>query len=199
MDDVIWHYDKLIDENNDPVRDPEILKEHMDKWDGKEFIDALELSEDKDVLEIGIGTGRIAVKTAPHCKELYGIDISSKTIDRAKENLAFANNVKYAIADYIEYNFGRKFDVIYSSLTLLHIEDKKVFFCKVYDDLKAGGKFVLSIDDNQDDYLDMGDYKIKVYTDNPQDTENELTKAGFFIERIIKTEFAHIFVCKAMK
>ena len=85
---TIEHYDKLIDENNDPVRDPDILKEHMNKWDGKPFIDALELSKDKIVLEIGIGAGRIAVKTAPHCAKLYGIDVSSKTINRAKENLS---------------------------------------------------------------------------------------------------------------
>ena len=27
---VIEHYDKLIDENNDPVYDPKTLKEYMD-------------------------------------------------------------------------------------------------------------------------------------------------------------------------
>lgn len=31
---TVEHYDNLIDENNDPVRDPEILKQHIDKWDG---------------------------------------------------------------------------------------------------------------------------------------------------------------------
>ena len=30
-DDVIIHYDTLIDLNNDPVHDPEPLKEYMDK------------------------------------------------------------------------------------------------------------------------------------------------------------------------
>lgn len=193
---TIEHYDNLIDEDNDPVRDPEILKEHMDKWDGKPFTDALELSKDKFALEIGIGTGRIAVKTAPDCAKLYGVDVSPKTIERAKENLAFANNVKYILADYTEYDFDIKFDVIYSSLTLLHIENKQAFFNKVYSDLKPNGRFVLSIDDdNQDDYLDMGEYRVKVYPDNPEDTKEGLLKAGFNIEKIIETEFAHIFVC----
>lgn len=32
---VMKHYDKLIDENNDPVHDPESLKEYMNKWDGQ--------------------------------------------------------------------------------------------------------------------------------------------------------------------
>lgn len=193
---TIEHYDNLIDEDNDPVRDPEILKEHMDKWDGKPFTDALELSKDKVALEIGIGTGRIAVKTAPDCAKPYGVDVSPKTIERAKENLAFANNVKYILADYTEYDFDIKFDVIYSSLTLLHIENKQVFFNKVYSDLKPNGRFVLSIDnDNQDDYLDMGEYRVKVYPDNPEDTKEGLLKTGFNIEKIIETEFAHIFVC----
>lgn len=32
---VIEHYDKLIEEKNDPVYDPKPLKEYMDKWDVK--------------------------------------------------------------------------------------------------------------------------------------------------------------------
>ena len=32
--DIITHYDKLIDDNNDPFRDPPPLREYMDKWDG---------------------------------------------------------------------------------------------------------------------------------------------------------------------
>ena len=39
--DVIQHYDLLIEENNDPVRDPKPLKDYMDKWDGKVFIDKM--------------------------------------------------------------------------------------------------------------------------------------------------------------
>lgn len=196
---TIEHYDRLIDEDNDPVRDSDIMKEYMDKWDGKQFIDALELSNDKVILEIGIGTGRIAVKTAPHCKRLYGIDVSSKTIERAKENLAFTDNIEYIVGDYTEYDFAIKFDVIYSSLTLLHIENKQAFFNKVFSDLKQNGRFVLSIDDNQDDYLDMGEYKVRVYPDNSKDTKEGLLKAGFVIKEIIETEFAHIFVCKKCK
>ncbi len=197
---TIEHYDKLIDENNDPVRDPDILKEHMNKWDGKPFIDALELSKDKIVLEIGIGTGRIAVKTAPHCAKLYGIDVSSKTINRAKENLSFNDNVEYILADYLKYDFDTKFDIIYSSLTLLHIENKQEFFNKAFCDLKPNGRLVLSIDDdNQNDYLDMGEYKVRVYPDNPKDTKEGLLGAGFVIKEIIETEYAHIFVCESSK
>ena len=62
--EVIIHYDSLIDEGNDPVLDCEELKAYMELWDGQTFIDLLELKKDKSVLEIGCGTGRIALKVA---------------------------------------------------------------------------------------------------------------------------------------
>ena len=39
--EIVRHYDALIDENNDPVHDPEPLKKHMDGWDGDVFIEEL--------------------------------------------------------------------------------------------------------------------------------------------------------------
>ena len=80
--DVIQHYDLLIEENNDPVHDPKPLKDYMDKWDGQAFIDKMDLDKDKSVLEIGVGTGRLAVKTVILCKDYCGIDISPKTINK---------------------------------------------------------------------------------------------------------------------
>ena len=43
--DVIDHYDLLIEEQNDPFRDPPVLQEYMNKWDGEPFLEALELSK----------------------------------------------------------------------------------------------------------------------------------------------------------
>ena len=85
--DAKTHYDLLIEENNDPFRDPPALRKHMESWDGQAFLDLMELDLSKTVLEIGVGTGRIAEKTARGCRHLTGIDISPKTIERAKENL----------------------------------------------------------------------------------------------------------------
>ena len=124
MNPVISHYDSLVDENNDPFRDPPALKRYMDKWDGNTFIDSLTLDQTKTVLEIGIGTGRLAVRTAPLCKKLVGIDISPKTIMRAKENLSEYSNVFLISGDFYAYPFDMKFDIIYSSLTFLHLQDK---------------------------------------------------------------------------
>ena len=37
------HYDLLIEENNDPFRDPPALRQHMESWDGQVFLDLMEL------------------------------------------------------------------------------------------------------------------------------------------------------------
>ena len=63
--DVRTHYDLLIEEDNDPFRDPPLLREYMEKWDGQAFFDLMELDPSKTVLETGAGrsgsrTGRPA-------------------------------------------------------------------------------------------------------------------------------------------
>ena len=166
---VAKHYDVLINEGNDPVHDPEPLKAYMDKWDGQEFIDKMQLTKDKTVLEIGVGTGRLAVRTAPLCKELYGIDISPETIKGAEKNLKKYQNVKLICDDFMTYNLGINFDVIYSSLTFMHIKDKQNAISKVQKLLKNGGLFVLSTDKNQDKFIDIGSNKIEIYPDTAED------------------------------
>ena len=56
----------------------------MDKSDGQYFIDCLKLTPMKDVLEIGVGTGRLAMRVAGKSNTFCGIDISEKTVIRAR-------------------------------------------------------------------------------------------------------------------
>lgn len=128
MNEVIKHYDALIDENNDPVNDSSSLKEYMDKWDGQIFIDELQLDSNKSILEIGVGTGRLAIKTAPISKIFTGIDISPKTIKCAQNHLLKYKNVILICDDFTNRKFNEKFDVIYSSLTFMHFKDKNMQF-----------------------------------------------------------------------
>ena len=188
--DVINHYDSLIDENNDPVFDPEPLKEYMDKWDGKAFLDALTLDDTKSVLEIGVGTGRLALRIAPRCKEFYGIDISPKTIKKAQENLRAFDNVTLLPGDIEEYPF----DVVYSSLTFMHIKNKKAVIDKISHLLTQGGRFVLSVDKSQNTVLEYGSRKNTVYPDSVKNIEGCVLHSGMSIVERIETDFAHIFV-----
>ena len=192
--DVIFHYDSLINENNDPVRDPKPLRDYMDKWDGQPFFDSMQLSAEKTVLEIGVGTGRLAVRTAPLCNRLVGIDISPITIKRAEENLSEYKNISLICDDFLEHKFEEKFDIIYSSLTFMHIEDKEQAIKKVSDLMKSEGLFVLSTDKNPSDVIDIGIRKINIYPDTVDNIIMGIKNSGLILKKQFETEFGNIFV-----
>lgn len=192
--EIINHYDALIDENNDPVQDPAPLKKHMDGWDGDIFFEELELSKRKTVLEIGVGTGRLALKTAPQSYAFYGIDLSPKTIERAKENLARIEEVNLICGDFLTYEFDRMFDIIYSSLTFMYIKEKQGAIEKAARLLNEYGRFVLSIEKSQATLLEYGKRKIEIYPDNLDRILKYMEAAGLTKIEQKETEFAYILI-----
>lgn len=193
--DIVKHYDLLIDEENDPFRDPPVLQEYMNKWDGQIFVDFMQLDKTKTVLEIGVGTGRIAAKVAPHCLHFTGIDISPKTIERARINLAAYSNIFLVCDNFLNYCFETNYDVIYSSLTMMHFEDKQQVIEKVDSLLKASGVFCLSIDKNQSDYIDMGSRKVTVFPDTHDNITSFVEKTKMKVVCVREIENAYIIVC----
>ena len=193
---VITHYDLLIDEDNDPFRDPPELQEYMNGWDGEKFVEALELTKNKNVLEIGIGTGRLAVRVAPHCRKLTGIDISPKTVERAKENLKDYKNISFICDDFNVHEFCETFDIIYSSLTMMHFKQKVQVIAKIDTLLNDNGIFCVSIDKNVSEYIDMGTRKIKVYPDTVDGITSLVEATAMSVAKVIETEKAYIIVSK---
>lgn len=192
--DIKTHYDLLIEENNDPFRDPPALRKYMESWDGQVFLDLLELNQSKTVLEIGIGTGRIAEKTAGCCRHLTGIDISPKTIERARENLRHCLNITLICDDFIAHPFRETFDVVYSTLTMMHFQDKPLVIEKISSLLIDGGLLCLSIDKSQSEWIDFGDRRIRVYPDTPEKITALAEQAGLKAKKVVEIENAHIVV-----
>ena len=77
---------------------------------------------------------------------------------------------------------------------LRHIENKQKAFNRVYQLLNENGLFVLSVDKNQSEYIDMGDYKLKVFPDNAEDVKTYAEKAKLKLREEFQTELANIFV-----
>ena len=190
--DVGTHYDLLIEENNDPVRDPAVLQEYMDSWDGRLFLEMMELDPSKSVLEIGVGTGRLAVKTAPCCRHLTGIDMSAKTIERARENLREYPNITLICDDFLAHSFSETYDVIYSSLTMMHFPNKELVIGKMSSLLSDEGLLCLSIDKNQSEWIDMGNRKVRIYPDTPEKIAAVAGQAGLKTKQILEIENAYL-------
>ena len=196
INNVSAHYDALIDENNDPVFDSAPLTIYMNRWDGAAFIDLMDLNVNKSVLEIGVGTGRLALRIAPLCGSFTGIDISEKTIIKATQNLKGRDNISLIHGDFNTFDFTLKFDVIYSSLTFMHFKNKADTIAKIYSLLVPNGSFVLSIDKNKEKYIKCNGRTVEIYPDDPDTTKSYLQNAGFVIKNIIETEAAYLFSAK---
>ena len=168
----------------------------MDRWDGAAFIDLLDLNVSKSVLEIGVGTGRLAIRTAPLCGAFTGIDISEKTVEKAKQNLKRFNNVTLIYGDFNTFDFSEKYDVIYSSLTFMHFKNKADTMAKIYSLLTPNGVFVLSIDKSKNKYIECNGRTVEIYPDDPDTTKTYLQNVGFAVESITETVAAYLFSAK---
>lgn len=108
----------------------------------------------------------MAKRVAPLCKGFIGVDLSSRTIERAKKNLEQLKNVKLHCVDFMEHTFKDTFDIVYSSLTFMHIKYKQEAINKIVTLLNKNGRFVLSIDKNRSECIDCGTRIIEIYQDD---------------------------------
>ena len=76
----------------------------------------------------------------------------------------------------------------------MHIQDKLSAIQKIATLLTNNGLFVLSIDKNQNEYIDMGVRKIKIYPDNPSDIRAYLSITKLKIITEFQTDHAYVTV-----
>lgn len=89
----------------------------------KEVFDFLSgLVEDKNVFELGVGIGRMTQELSKRARSVVGVDMTPQMLDRAKENLKEAKNVKLILGKIADVEAAEKaFDLVFDSIVLLHI------------------------------------------------------------------------------
>jgi SAM-dependent methyltransferase len=131
--------------------------------DGKQY-DLLFTGENKDlpfwvsqaklygdpVLELGCGTGRVAMKLAECGFEVTGIDQSEAMLSEARRKAASKNlEVECLKADMRDFDLGRKFSLVIlpgnALCHLLYLEDIESCFASVREHLLPGGRFIISV------------------------------------------------------
>lgn len=198
MENLICHYDRLAEENNDPFRDPPALREYMNRWDGDAFLSLLALTPEARVLEIGVGTGRLAARTLPRCAHLTGIDCSPRSLERCRENLPDSDRLTLVFGDFLTWYSPEKFDRIYSSLTFWHFPDKHAAIQKAVSLLALDGRIVLSLGKNCEKSLRcFDDLEIPLFPDDPLRTTELLREAGLSPLPLQETDFAWLVAAEA--
>jgi len=117
----------------------------------KQMIDALvsviPFSEESvfSMIDLGCGTGTISksVKQKYPNTDITCVDIAGKMLEIAKDKIG--GSVNCIQADFNNFEFPRKYDLVVSSLALHHLENddhKLAFYEKIFSSLNKNGVFI---------------------------------------------------------
>lgn len=114
-----------------------------------EILDQLDITEDSVLVDLGAGTGTLAVEAAKRCKRVFAVDISPSMFcyARMKAEKSGMKNIDFIESGFLTYEHkSDEPDVIVSLIALHHLPDfwKAVALQRIYDLLKPGGQFLLS-------------------------------------------------------
>lgn len=179
------HYDLMAREMDDaghlvtdPFYDTGPPREWLEHADGARFFEAVGEIAGRDVLEIGIGTGRVAAKFLRQgCASLVGLDISPLSLERAARNLAPFPQVELVLADAQTFARPDSFDIAYAVWTLFHLPDARSALANAVHSLRTGGRVVLSVE-SVDEVLDYGSRLVKQHPLCPQAVAQWMRELG---------------------
>ena len=128
-----------------------------------------DLAGDGAALELGIGTGRIALPLSRRGVRVHGIELSPAMVARLRTKPE-AENVVVTIGDFasarVEGTFRLAY-LVYNTITNLTTQDEQVeCFCNVARHLEPGGLFVIELEVPPLQRLPPGE-TVRAFTVNP--------------------------------
>ncbi|MEO8292987.1 MAG: class I SAM-dependent methyltransferase [Actinomycetota bacterium] len=107
-----------------------------------------ELAREGDALELGIGTGRIALPLSQRGVHVHGIDLSTAMVARLRAKPG-AEDIGVTIGDFATTRVGGTFRLaylVYNTIMNLTTQDEQVeCFRNVAAHLEPGGRFVIEV------------------------------------------------------
>jgi tRNA (cmo5U34)-methyltransferase len=99
-----------------------------------------------NILDIGAGTGLLtSFMQREYLESRYTlIDISEEMINQAKKRFEGHRNFDYIVADYSNYRFNKKYDMVVSALSIHHLADGETreLYKNIFGILESGGIFI---------------------------------------------------------
>jgi putative AdoMet-dependent methyltransferase len=150
-----WMYDEFRQVGVDFGSEQEVLA-YDEKYRAMRDLDAeaariaeaLCCTPESDLLEIGAGTGEIALRLAARCRRVTAVDVSTLMLDVARKKAAEqgVGNVEFLRAGFLHLTeMPQRYHAAVSQLALHHLPDawKAVAMRNVFDRLHPGGRFWL--------------------------------------------------------
>ncbi|MGO8949382.1 MAG: class I SAM-dependent methyltransferase [Ktedonobacterales bacterium] len=125
-----WTFDELAHAGQEHL-DPDYIatydrKAATDPTEEIELLRSLGLQVSSTLVDVGAGTGTLALAAAPFCRRIVAVDVSSAMLDiaQAKAKQLGLSNIEYVQAGFLSYEHsGNLADVVYSRNALHHLPD----------------------------------------------------------------------------
>ena len=105
-----------------------------------------ELAGGGRALELGVGTGRIAIPLSARGVDVHGIDASEAMLRKLREKPG-GDRIQVTLDDFTDFRLGESFDLIYvvfNTLFALTTQEAQIqCFHRISEHLTAGGVFVI--------------------------------------------------------
>ncbi|WP_048055347.1 HemK2/MTQ2 family protein methyltransferase [Pyrococcus sp. NA2] len=159
-----------------------------------------EVKSDDIVLDMGTGTGILALLAAKKARFVIGVDINRKAVDLAWKNARIngIRNVVFVVSDLFE-NVRGTFDLIIFNPPYLPGEEIRDDIDKALIGGKRGYEIIVRFLENVGNYLNPNGRVLLVYSSLTGDVESLFKKRGF-LTKIVKRErffFEEVYVMKA--
>jgi SAM-dependent methyltransferase len=119
-------------------------KAGTDPTDEVALLRGLGLGESDTLVDLGAGTGTLALAAAPFCRRVVAVDVSPAMVDRLRQQAdrLGLENVECVRAGFLSYaHQGEPADVVYSRHALHHLPDfwKAIALARIGAVLRPGG------------------------------------------------------------
>ncbi len=156
----------------------------------------LPLFRDKNILDIGCGTGKYIKLFAPHVKSILGVDAAEDQLSIARKSINnlevnWGNSVKLCCSDIAEMSFSKSYDIAFASWvlgTITNGEKRLKALNNIKDALNENGKIFLVENDFGGEFEDIRG-RVNDPKKRTESYNNWLLKQGFKIEYRLETYF----------
>ena len=157
-------------------------KTYLDSFEKNKLLPLLTDIAGKKILDVGAGTGRLAMELERAGAQVTALDVSPRMLAKIKNK-----NIEKVVGDAESLPFGDgTFDVVVAAFLIVHLKDPTKFFDEAYRVLKSGG-ILLVTNINQKDppkiQTSEGEIVIESFYHRPEKIREILESLAFGIEK----------------
>ncbi len=175
----------------------DFFTEHLTSPLAARMISLAEIKQTDSVLDVGTGTGIVALQAVNKIGEtgkIHGIDFSEGmlTAARAKaEKRALGQKVEFSQMDAEELKFeAEKFDVVVSLFALLHFPNPLMALKEIYRVMRKGGRVVIAVGSSPPLLSVTGlTHRLKIFPNVLRRSRGKQLVAPKFLDSLVERHF----------